>query len=172
VLIIEDDPLAAEVLQMLLEVDGHEVHVAHDGERGIELVDRHRPDIALVDLGLPGIDGYEVARRLRATGEKLYLVALTGFGGHEDRVRAFEAGFDVHFLKPGEPGDLARVVASSIRVQTSREPSLTFIHLPSGEHVPVKRRATPDNIANVVRSSAAQSRGVVAVSRPQRGLGG
>jgi CheY-like chemotaxis protein len=114
VVIIEDDVDTAYVLAFVLEAEGHEVQVAHDGEQGIELIERHRADVALVDIGLPvGISGYEVARRLRARGENLYLVAVTGYGRPEDRVRAYEAGFDVHFLKPGEPGELARIVASA-----------------------------------------------------------
>jgi two-component system, sensor histidine kinase len=115
VLIVEDNDLMAAVLEMLLEFDGHEVDVASDGEQGIELARRQRPDVALVDIGLPGIDGYEVARRLRAAGETLYLVALTGFARDEERARALEAGFDVHFVKPGQPGEIARLVASSPR---------------------------------------------------------
>jgi CheY-like chemotaxis protein len=114
VVIIEDDDALAAVLQFELEGYGHDTVIAHDGERGIELINRHRPDVALVDLGLGiGIDGCEVARRLRASGQKLYLVALTGYGDEQDRARALDAGFDLHFLKPGEPGELVRVVASS-----------------------------------------------------------
>jgi CheY-like chemotaxis protein len=122
VVIIEDSEDTAEVLRMQLAFDGHHVHVAHDGERGIELVEKHQADVALVDIGLrTGMDGYEVARRLRARGEKLFLVALTGYGRDEERARAFEAGFDAHFLKPCKPDEVVRAVALSPRRPEHRE---------------------------------------------------
>jgi DNA-binding response OmpR family regulator len=124
VVIIEDERDIAMVLCEMLEIEGHGVEVAHDGERGIDLIRRTRPDVALVDIALPGIDGYEVARRLRASGEKLYLIALTGLGREQDRARAFEAGFDLHVLKPGDPDDIVGFVASSPRHpdETARPP--------------------------------------------------
>jgi DNA-binding response OmpR family regulator len=113
--IIEDDLDNAAMLRSLLEIEGHAVEVAPDGERGIDLVERQAPDLALVNIVLPRIDGYEVARRIRASGETLYLVAVTGLGREQDRLRALEAGFDFLVLKPGDPDDLARLVASSPR---------------------------------------------------------
>lgn len=101
VLLVEDSADNREMLQVLLEMDGHRVDVAADGlqavERGIAL----KPDVAIIDIGLPGIDGYEVAQRLRAQlGERIILVALTGYGMPEDRMKASRAGFNVHLIKP------------------------------------------------------------------------
>ena len=80
----------------LLELMGHRVDGARDGVSGVQIALASRPDVAFVDLGLPGMDGYEVARRLRAEGQRPYLIALTGYGAREDRDRALEAGFDAH----------------------------------------------------------------------------
>lgn len=101
ILMIEDDDDAREVLQFALEAEGQAVAVAADGAEGIALATRTRPDVVLVDLGLPGLDGYEVARRIRdALGTNVRLVALTGYGRSEDRRRTAEAGFDEHLTKP------------------------------------------------------------------------
>jgi CheY-like chemotaxis protein len=100
VLIVEDNADLRETLRTLLETLGHEVHEAADGEAGVAAGLALRPDVALVDIGLPVLDGYEVARRLRAAGFALRLVALTGYGRGTDIQRAHEAGFDVHLLKP------------------------------------------------------------------------
>ena len=101
ILIVEDSADNRESLQELLEGQGHLVDVAIDGEEGIERAISTNPDIALVDVGLPRLDGYEVARRIReARGSLMFLVALTGYGQPEDRMRAVAAGFDVHLTKP------------------------------------------------------------------------
>jgi CheY-like chemotaxis protein len=89
------------MLRHLLELSGHEVHEADNGTRGFEQALVLRPDVVLIDLGLPGLDGYEVARRIRASGRKdVVLIAVTGYGQREDRLRASAAGFDAHFTKP------------------------------------------------------------------------
>jgi PAS domain S-box-containing protein len=102
VLIVEDNDDAREAVRLLLETAGHEVHEANDGRAGLQAALDTRPEVAIVDLGLPGIDGFELARRLRATaaGARIRLVALTGYGQPEDRARAAEAGFDAHLVKP------------------------------------------------------------------------
>lgn len=102
ILVVEDNSGVAESLRDLLDVMGHQVTVAHDGLGGIEAALRIRPDIVLCDLGLPGVDGYEVARRLKAepATQRTLLVALTGYGQEDDRRRSAEAGFDVHLTKP------------------------------------------------------------------------
>jgi len=101
VLLIEDNPDGREVLRELLEASGHRVDVAVNGLEGLAQATRAPPDVLLTDLGLPGLDGYEVARRVRATCSPVpYLVALTGFGMPEDRRRTREAGFDEHLVKP------------------------------------------------------------------------
>jgi len=107
-LLVEDNPDIGETLRDLLQILGHRVELAVDGLRGVQLALATRPDAALVDIGLPGIDGYEVARRVRAaeTGKRILLVALTGYGRPEDRERALESGFDAHLVKPVDPQEL------------------------------------------------------------------
>jgi signal transduction histidine kinase/ActR/RegA family two-component response regulator len=102
VLVVEDNFDAAESLKMVLELSGHDVRVVHDGIAALAAVDDQMPEIMLVDIGLPGMDGYEVARRLRQLPavRRFFLIALTGYGREEDRQRALEAGFDHHFTKP------------------------------------------------------------------------
>ena len=113
VLIVEDNDDARHMLVAALALDGHQVHAAPDGESGLALAEHSPPDVALIDIRLPGIDGYEVARRLRATHERhrIALIALTGFGQSEDRRRAFDAGFDAHLVKPVNADRLKRVMA-------------------------------------------------------------
>jgi CheY-like chemotaxis protein len=97
---------------MLLRMRGHEVRTASTGEQALAALDEARYEVMLLDLGLPRVDGYEVARRVRerfgATGPKL--VALTGWGQDADRARTAEAGFDGHLLKPADPGAVAQVI--------------------------------------------------------------
>jgi PAS domain S-box-containing protein len=108
VLVVEDNTDGREMLAHALTLAGHEVHVAEDGPTGVAQALRVRPDVALVDLGLPGFDGYEVARRIRdsATGKSVRLIAVTGYGREADRRRATEAGFDVYLIKPVDPDRL------------------------------------------------------------------
>jgi PAS domain S-box-containing protein len=112
VLVVEDNDDAREMLRNLLQLFGHDVHEARDGASGVEEARRVRPDAALIDIGLPGIDGYEVARRIRADVPGARLVALTGYGQPEDRERALAAGFDVHLVKPVDPEQLQRLLAA------------------------------------------------------------
>jgi signal transduction histidine kinase/CheY-like chemotaxis protein len=101
ILVIEDNPDVRESLQLLLEGSGHHVEVAEDGPSGLAALLAGPPDVALVDIGLPGLDGYGVARGARsATGRRVFLVALSGYGQPEDKQRAREAGFDAHLTKP------------------------------------------------------------------------
>ena len=113
VLVVEDNDDARHMLVAALALDGHQVHAAPDGESGLELARQAPPDVALIDIRLPGMDGYEVARRLRAANKRrrIALVALTGFGQSEDRRRAFDAGFDAHLVKPVNADRLKRVIA-------------------------------------------------------------
>jgi PAS domain S-box-containing protein len=113
VLVIDDNVDAAESLALLLRVSGHEVRTAHDGPAGLEAALAFRPEVVLLDIGLPGMNGYEVARRLRAAAElrEVLLVALTGYGQEEDRRRSREAGFDRHLVKPAAPDELVAVLA-------------------------------------------------------------
>ena len=112
VLVIEDNEDAAATLRALLQLAGHRVRVARDGEEGLEALQAHPLDVALIDLGLPRIDGYEVARRAapRPTAAAA-LVALTGYGLPEDRRRTLEAGFDAHLVKPVDLAALRTLLA-------------------------------------------------------------
>jgi len=113
ILIVEDNADARDVLRVLLELEGHEVETAEEGQAALELARTKDPDIALVDIGLPGIDGYEVARRLRARDPRRpLLIALTGYGQPEDRRRATDAGFDDVLVKPVDPVTLTALLAT------------------------------------------------------------
>jgi CheY-like chemotaxis protein len=113
-LLIEDHVDAAESLAMLLELIGHEVEVAFDGASGLAKAHASSPEVVLCDIGLPGMDGYAVARALRAAPETstAFLIALTGYGQDDDRRRALEAGFDAHLIKPVDLEALRRLLAS------------------------------------------------------------
>jgi signal transduction histidine kinase/DNA-binding response OmpR family regulator len=107
--VIEDNVDIRDTVRDLLELAGHHVRVAADGPAGVQLLIAEQPDVALVDIGLPGLDGYEVARQVRGVCATR-LVALTGYGGHGDRERAAAAGFDAHLVKPVELEELAEVL--------------------------------------------------------------
>lgn len=101
ILVVDDNRDAAESLQMLLQLIGHEVNVAYDGPQAIDAYKAEQPDIVFLDIGLPRLNGYEVARRIRGhAGHTPMLVALTGWGQEEDQHRARQAGFDHHMVKP------------------------------------------------------------------------
>ena len=114
ILLIEDNADAADMLRRLLEVAGHRVRVASDGVEGLAALREAPPEVALIDIGLPRMDGYEVARQARAALDgrrRPLLVALTGYGLADDRRRAIESGFDEHLVKPVEPAALEKVLA-------------------------------------------------------------
>ena len=111
ILIVEDDPDVRQALRMQLVMAGHEVHEAENGKFGIEIVQRVRPDVVLLDIGLPGIDGYEVARVLKSRQDCPRLVAVTGYGRPEDKERAMMAGFDILITKPVGLDELQRILA-------------------------------------------------------------
>ena len=112
VLIVEDNDDAREMLRTLLELRHHTVREAIDGPSGIEAALQFKPDVALIDVGLPGLDGYDVARHLRASegAKRMRLIALTGYGLPTDALRAREAGFDAHLVKPVQPDHLADIL--------------------------------------------------------------
>jgi CheY-like chemotaxis protein len=119
VLIVEDNADVRMALRALLEHAGHVVYEAEDGQAGIDAALRFKPDVVLIDIGLPRVDGYEVARKLRerreALGAGVRLVAVTGYGQPEDRRRAREAGFDEHLVKPVDPAALQRALGRGRR---------------------------------------------------------
>jgi CheY-like chemotaxis protein len=112
ILVVDDNQDSADSLAMLLQLSGHEVHTAHDGLEAVEAATQLQPDMILLDIGLPGLDGYEAARRIRGQqrDKDLKLVALTGWGQEEDRRRSEEAGFDAHMVKPVDLATLSNLL--------------------------------------------------------------
>jgi len=112
ILVVDDNVDAAEMLATMLRIDGCEVQTAHDGQQAMLAIDLFRPDLVLLDIGMPGMNGYEVARAIRAhpLGAKIVLVAATGWGQDEDRKRAREAGFDEHITKPVDRSQLLKLM--------------------------------------------------------------
>jgi two-component system, sensor histidine kinase len=113
VLLVEDNQDARTTLRMLLTIAyGHTVYEAADGASGVQSALELKPDVALIDVGLPDLDGYEVARRIRAVLDRraILLVALTGYGTAEDQRRAHEAGFDIHLVKPVDADELVKML--------------------------------------------------------------
>lgn len=115
VLVVDDNEDAAESLAALLRIFGHEVGVAFDGEQALAIAPELKPDLVLLDLGMPRMDGHEVARRMRAApwGSSMKIVALSGFGDGTDRARSLEAGCNDHLVKPISPLDLEAVLAGA-----------------------------------------------------------
>jgi signal transduction histidine kinase len=115
ILVVDDNRDAATMLAMLLDVGGHETHVVYDGLAAVDAVTTFDPDVVLLDIGLPGLNGYEAARRIRelhgGTVRRPVLMALTGWGQDEDRRRSQEAGFDAHLVKPVDAGILGKMLA-------------------------------------------------------------
>ena len=112
VVVIDDNADIRESLQMLLAMWGHQVSMAAEGRAGVALVVRDRPDVALIDVGLPGMNGYDVAREIRQSlpNGATKLIAVTGYGQPSDRELAKQAGFDMHLLKPISPEVLQRLL--------------------------------------------------------------
>jgi CheY-like chemotaxis protein len=119
VLVVDDNIDAADTLAALLEMSGYITRVANDGHQAIETAQAFRPRVVFLDIGLPGMNGYEVARRLRGTSgmERAILVALTGWGTREDRERSSEAGFDHHLTKPADMNAVETLLSGLARVQ-------------------------------------------------------
>jgi CheY-like chemotaxis protein len=111
-LVVDDTVDAADSLVMLLRLAGQEVRVAYDGPTALLIAQAFRPQVVFLDLGMPGMDGYDVARQLREDPElkRVVLVAMTGWGQEEDRRRSRQAGFDSHLVKPAELKELEQVL--------------------------------------------------------------
>jgi CheY-like chemotaxis protein len=118
-LVVEDDADAADSLRMLLELAGHSVMVASSGPAALAAVAHRTPALALVDISLPGMSGYELAPRLRAQPgcARSVLVALSGYAREEDRQRAFDVGFDHHLKKPADFDHIERLIADVARAR-------------------------------------------------------
>jgi CheY-like chemotaxis protein len=116
VVVIDDNADAADTLARLIEAMGGQCKVAYDGEAGVREVLAFQPDVVLLDIGMPGIDGYETCRRIRREqGSRALIVALTGWGQARDKERALHAGFDVHMTKPASPTALQQLLANQRR---------------------------------------------------------
>jgi CheY-like chemotaxis protein len=113
IVVVEDHADARAALELVLQLEGHRVRGVADGQEAVDVILAEQPDVAFVDIGLPGMDGHEVARRLRAApgGRDLVLIALTGYGRPDDARRAREAGFDAHLVKPVDVDELGRLLA-------------------------------------------------------------
>jgi DNA-binding response OmpR family regulator len=118
VLVVDDNRDAADSLTMLLALRGYEASVCHDGSSALDTALELAPDVIILDLGLPGIDGFEVCRRLREAGLlKTCIIAVTGFGQDEDRRRSREVGFDAHMVKPVDSDELVKRIHESLEAR-------------------------------------------------------
>jgi CheY-like chemotaxis protein len=120
ILVVDDNEDAADSLATLLEVLGYQVRVAYDGPEAIEAADDFKPAAGLLDIGLPHLSGYDIARHIRSTrGGEVVLIAITGWGQEEDRRRARDAGFDHHFTKPADFERLVSLVGQELAARQS-----------------------------------------------------
>ena len=112
VLVVEDDCDAAASSVALLRLWGHQPWLAHDGPAALDLAEQEAPDVILLDIGLPRMDGYQIARALRAKRpcKRPVLIAVTGYGAPQDRQQSYEAGMDLHLVKPVDPGELLHIL--------------------------------------------------------------
>jgi CheY-like chemotaxis protein len=113
-LIVDDIKDSADSLAMLLQLRGHDVHTAYDGEDAVIAAEKLKPEVVLLDIGMPKLNGYDACRRIRQQpwGKGIFVIALTGWGQDDDRRRTEEAGFDHHLVKPLDPDELMNVLAS------------------------------------------------------------
>jgi signal transduction histidine kinase/CheY-like chemotaxis protein len=117
ILVADDNRESAESLKLMLELMGSEVHTAHDGQQSLALLEKLRPEVAILDIGMPRLNGYEVARRIRSQpwGHNVLLIALTGWGQESDKLRSEQAGFDHHLVKPVDPAQLEKLLQTDRR---------------------------------------------------------
>ena len=113
ILVVDDNHDSALSLAMMLSIMGHETRTAHDGESAVATAESFLPEVVLLDIGLPKLNGYEVAQRIREKdwGASMFLIAVTGWGQEEDRQRSSEVGLNVHMVKPVEPSALEKLLA-------------------------------------------------------------
>jgi CheY-like chemotaxis protein len=141
VVVVEDNADSREMLCRLLERVGFDCHSTDNGVAALALIEELQPEIAILDIGLPGMDGFEIARRIRSSGAPIRLVALTGYGQATDRAAATEAGFDAHVVKPVLPDDLVRLL-TSLRRSSTHGPADPG----SGDAGALGRTAAPESI--------------------------
>jgi PAS domain S-box-containing protein len=125
VLIVDDNRDSADSLAMLMQITGNQTYMAHDGVEAVEAVEKYRPEVVLLDIGLPGLDGHEVCRRVREQpwGKDIVVIALTGWGQEDDRRKSEEAGFDGHLVKPVDYDKLLELLASLTSMVKEKYPS-------------------------------------------------
>ncbi len=113
ILVVDDNHDSAMSMAMMLSIMGHETRTAHDGDSAVSTAESFLPEVVLLDIGLPKLNGYEVAQRIResAWGQSMFLIAVTGWGQQEDRERSSEVGLNVHMVKPVEPAALERLLS-------------------------------------------------------------
>jgi CheY-like chemotaxis protein len=113
ILVVDDNHDSALSLAMMLSIMGHETRTAHDGESAVATAESFLPEVILLDIGLPKLNGYEVAQRIRGSvwGQSMFLIAVTGWGQEEDRQRSSKVGLNVHMVKPVEPAALERLLS-------------------------------------------------------------
>ena len=123
ILVVDDNHDSALSLAMMLSIMGHDTRTAHDGESAVETAESFLPEVILLDIGLPKLNGYEVAQRIRgeAWGRSMFLIAVTGWGQEEDRQRSSEVGLNVHMVKPVEPAALEKLLAGLPQDPTLQE---------------------------------------------------
>jgi CheY-like chemotaxis protein len=114
ILVVDDNTDAASSLSLLLKITGNETHIANDGLEAVEAAEKFRPDVVLLDIGLPKLNGYDACRCIREQpwGQNMVIVALTGWGQDEDRRRSKDAGFDGHLIKPVDYAALMKLLCS------------------------------------------------------------
>ena len=122
ILVVDDNRDSAESLAMLMEITGNKTYMAHDGEEAVEAIEKHRPEVVLLDIGLPRLDGHEVCRRVRKQpwGKDILMIALTGWGQEEDRRKSEEAGFNGHLVKPVDYDKLLELLEVETNVKEKR----------------------------------------------------
>src|SRR6478735_209973 len=123
ILVVDDNHDSALSLAMMLSIMGHDTRTAHDGESAVATAESFLPQVVLLDIGLPKLNGYEVAQRIReqSWGTRMFLIAVTGWGQEEDRQRSSEVGLNVHMVKPVEPAALEKLLAELQQGPTLQE---------------------------------------------------
>jgi CheY-like chemotaxis protein len=114
ILVVDDNHDSALSMAMMLQIMGHDTRTAHDGESALSTAETFLPEVVLLDIGLPKLNGYEVAQRIREQdwGQSMFLIAVTGWGQDEDRQRSREVGLNLHMVKPVEPAALEKLLAT------------------------------------------------------------
>jgi CheY-like chemotaxis protein len=124
ILVVDDNHDSALSQAMMLSIMGHDTRTAHDGESAVAEAERFLPEVVLLDIGLPKLNGYEVAQRIRkqSWGASMFLIAVTGWGQEEDRQRSTEVGLNVHMVKPVEPAALEKILADLAQGEPIQRP--------------------------------------------------